>query len=251
MPRYHFAGGADYYERGAYQNHTVGQAPRNVTRFLGIAPVGNTSKLKWIYAFSVVPAVHLDTVALVASPPNVTPSPYTAQPASRQPDSGDSFFFAGKQGGGGRHESDGRKRKREDGLPPETYVCHKCKTPGHWIDDCPQHKAPRTQGAGSTADSATGSGPPDSYVCHKCKISGHWIQDCPLRKPAVSSGRNRPAQPPAPCWFCLGSPDVEKHLVVSVGTQVYLALAKGGLTNDHCLILPIEHCPCSKELDEV
>jgi len=28
------------------------------------------------------------------------------------------------------------------------------------------------------------------------------------------------AQPTGPCWFCLASPEVEKHLVVSVGTQV-------------------------------
>ena len=32
------------------------------------------------------------------------------------------------------------------------------------------------------------------------------------------------AQPSGPCWFCLASPEVEKHLVVSVGTQVHCAL---------------------------
>ncbi|KAL3841854.1 hypothetical protein ACJMK2_019951 [Sinanodonta woodiana] len=50
-----------------------------------------------------------------------------------------------------------------------------------------------------------------------------------------------PPQPTGPCWFCLGSPQVEKHLVVSVGEQTYLALAKGGLVPDHVLILPIGH----------
>ncbi|XP_048241532.1 CWF19-like protein 1 isoform X3 [Haliotis rufescens] len=53
--------------------------------------------------------------------------------------------------------------------------------------------------------------------------------------------KRKQVQPPGPCWFCLGSPDVEKHLVVSVGMQTYLALAKGGLVEDHVLILPIEH----------
>lgn len=48
-------------------------------------------------------------------------------------------------------------------------------------------------------------------------------------------------EPTGPCWFCLGSPEVEKHLVVSVGTYTYLALAKGGLVADHILILPIGH----------
>jgi len=56
--------------------------------------------------------------------------------------------------------------------------------------------------------------------------------------------RKQPRGPPAltgPCWFCLGSPQVEKHLVISVGLQTYLALAKGGLTPDHVLICPIHH----------
>lgn len=30
----------------------------------------------------------------------------------------------------------------------------------------------------------------------------------------------REAQPPGPCWFCLASPEVEKHLVVNIGTHV-------------------------------
>ena len=34
-------------------------------------------------------------------------------------------------------------------------------------------------------------------------------------KPPVAKG---------PCWFCLGSPEVDKHLVVSVGEQVMCAV---------------------------
>ncbi|XP_066588758.1 CWF19-like protein 1 isoform X2 [Prorops nasuta] len=45
----------------------------------------------------------------------------------------------------------------------------------------------------------------------------------------------------AKCWFCLSSPEVSKHLVISVGTEVYVALAKGGLVEDHFLVLPITH----------
>lgn len=43
------------------------------------------------------------------------------------------------------------------------------------------------------------------------------------------------------CWFCLASPSVEKHLVINVGDATYLALAKGGLVDEHLLICPIEH----------
>lgn len=53
--------------------------------------------------------------------------------------------------------------------------------------------------------------------------------------------RSEPPKPQGPCWFCLGSPEVDKQLVVSVGTSVYLALAKGGLNDQHILILPIGH----------
>ncbi|KAG7231767.1 hypothetical protein INR49_010405 [Caranx melampygus] len=58
----------------------------------------------------------------------------------------------------------------------------------------------------------------------------------------------RHPQPTGPCWFCLASPQVEKHLVISIGTHCYLALAKGGLTPHHVLILPIGHYQSVVEL---
>lgn len=47
------------------------------------------------------------------------------------------------------------------------------------------------------------------------------------------------------CWFCLASSAVEKHLIVTVATTAYLALAKGGLVEEHFLICPIEHIQSS------
>nr|KAF6424728.1 CWF19 like cell cycle control factor 1 [Molossus molossus] len=35
----------------------------------------------------------------------------------------------------------------------------------------------------------------------------------------------KPPQPPGPCWFCLASPEVEKHLVVNVGTHSVVELS--------------------------
>ncbi|CAI7883921.1 unnamed protein product [Closterium sp. NIES-54] len=58
---------------------------------------------------------------------------------------------------------------------------------------------------------------------------------------AAAGGVVPPA--PAPCWFCLASPKVETHLVVSVGEHCYVALPKGPLVPGHVLILPIEHFP--------
>jgi len=50
-----------------------------------------------------------------------------------------------------------------------------------------------------------------------------------------------PPQLKSACWFCLGSKEVEKHLVISVGEKCYVTLAKGALNNDHVLICPIMH----------
>lgn len=44
-----------------------------------------------------------------------------------------------------------------------------------------------------------------------------------------------------PCWFCFSSDSIEKHLVIAVGRHCYLTIAKGGLTDEHMLILPIKH----------
>jgi hypothetical protein len=67
-----------------------------------------------------------------------------------------------------------------------------------------------------------------------------------------------------PCWFCLKSPEgnnenmsidnlffflkkfrsfskVEKHLIIAVGDEAYVAMAKGGLVEDHLLIVAVEH----------
>lgn len=67
------------------------------------------------------------------------------------------------------------------------------------------------------------------------------------------NGRSRkPREPSGPCWFCLGSPEVERHLVVSVGKKgkAYLAMPKGLLTDGHILILPVQHAASSIGLDE-
>ncbi|CAG2122113.1 unnamed protein product, partial [Medioppia subpectinata] len=54
---------------------------------------------------------------------------------------------------------------------------------------------------------------------------------------------------PQECWFCLASPQVEKHLIISIGDHSYLAMAKGGLTDEHLLILPIDHMRSTIELE--
>nr|CAI5818197.1 unnamed protein product [Callosobruchus analis] len=53
------------------------------------------------------------------------------------------------------------------------------------------------------------------------------------------------------CSKCIQSEKMQKHLMVSMGETVYLALpAHEPLSPDHCLIIPIRHVPCSTQLDE-
>jgi Protein similar to CwfJ C-terminus 1/Protein similar to CwfJ C-terminus 2/Zinc knuckle len=96
--------------------------------------------------------------------------------------------------------------------------------------------------------------PPPHYICNACKIAGHWIQDCP-QVAAKRAAREQQMQQqmqqqqplgnqgkPADCWFCLASPQVEKHLIVAIGEESYLALPKGPVdASTHALIIPITH----------
>lgn len=43
------------------------------------------------------------------------------------------------------------------------------------------------------------------------------------------------------CWFCLGNPQVAKHLLVAISTHAYVALPRGPLVRDHVLILTVGH----------
>ena len=43
------------------------------------------------------------------------------------------------------------------------------------------------------------------------------------------------------CWFCLSSPSCENHLIVDIGSSVYLCMPKGACNPHHALIVPISH----------
>ncbi|GFN87297.1 cwf19-like protein 1 [Plakobranchus ocellatus] len=195
-PRYHFAGlEGIFYERQPYRNHQVLLEPaRHVTRFVALANAGNKDKIKYLYAFNIVPLSKMDAAELVKQPEDVTECPYTPSSvlASKQEEEGQQFFYDMKAGPPTR----GRKRG--------------------------QHGERGGGGGRGRHEGRNGNGENRHRDFHE-------------KKP------RRDAQPAGPCWFCLGSPEVEKHLVVSVSDKAYLALAKGGLVPDHVLILPVHH----------
>ena len=49
---------------------------QHVSRFIGLAPVNNPNKQKWLYAFSCTPMRELSRDELVVQPDNCTEFPY-------------------------------------------------------------------------------------------------------------------------------------------------------------------------------
>ncbi|KAI1180688.1 hypothetical protein F4777DRAFT_258734 [Nemania sp. FL0916] len=66
-------------------------------------------------------------------------------------------------------------------VPPEDYICRRCKKSGHWIQRCPTNLDP-------TYDVA----PPPTYRCGICKKKGHHFATlCPLNPHEESLARQR------------------------------------------------------------
>jgi len=85
---------------------------------------------------------------------------------------------------------------------------------------------------------ALASAPEEPTVAGKV-VSLGWAQGKSLGKAAQQSKSDHTAA----CWFCLASPELKAHLVVSVATHSYLALPRGALHPLHCLVSPVECMP--------
>merc|ERR1719265_829600 len=82
-----------------------------------------------------------------------------------------------------------------------------------------------------------------------------------MSRPKAGSGPRKKREiqiviePHNDCWFCLVNPKVEKHMIVSATTEVYVATARGPINPSHVLVLPVKHAPCfaacPPELQEV
>jgi hypothetical protein len=76
-PRYHFSAGSGHFERTPYRNHRVlMEQAQHVTRFIGLASVGNAEKQKWIYAFNIKPMKSLSRTELTKQPDVTSEFPY-------------------------------------------------------------------------------------------------------------------------------------------------------------------------------
>ncbi|GHJ87347.1 hypothetical protein NliqN6_3749 [Naganishia liquefaciens] len=282
-------GGSAFWEREPFGWDSTGKLREDrFTRAVKLDTFGGPKGAKKsVYAF-ILPAQSA-TDPLPAIPANATANPY--QPGSRGQkrqalDEQHSMF----------QNSDQKRQKK--GTPPDTYICRKCDTPGHWLEDCPEgDKMPEGYvckicgSAGHRIKDCPDKGkkPPDGYVCRICGGSEHFIKECPSKGDAVerkpdadykcpgcgalgdhyyrqcANYKPRETLPPISqqeCWFCLSNPSVDKSLIVGIGNNTYIAMAKGQLLptgnpqspplvpgGGHCLIIPIHHCNTPYALD--
>ncbi|KAI7907479.1 CwfJ C-terminus 1-domain-containing protein-like protein [Cokeromyces recurvatus] len=242
-PRYHFAASQSiFYEREPYKNIKSGLAATeersapHPTRFIGLGDVLNKEKQRWFYAFNLVPMSKASKELLETLPENTTECPFTnlfLESNKRKEREED------RQGGGSFFWGEEAKRSKLSNAPPENYICKRCNQGGHYFKDCPQagNNEPQRQI------------PPEGYVCRICNEPGHFIKFCPQRMVKNSQA----AQPKLDeCWFCLSNPKLEKHLIVSIGTELYVTLAKGPVVSSkdkdskvpgggHLLVIPVNH----------
>ncbi|XP_034529407.1 CWF19-like protein 1 [Notolabrus celidotus] len=203
-PRYHFAAveGA-HYERLPYRNHVILQEnAQHVSRFIALATVNNPAKKKYLYAFNIIPMKTMDPSELVKQPQDVTENPY-------------------------RHPS----KDKTDKLKTSFGITEEEEPAGQFFFDLSQKQGGGFRGRGRKRYSDGDNRGQEHQGDREGPHHHHQGNKHPRRHP----------QPTGPCWFCLASPQVEKHLVVSIGSHCYLAMAKGGLTPQHMLILPIGH----------
>ncbi|KAJ8658670.1 hypothetical protein O0I10_005710 [Lichtheimia ornata] len=272
-PRYHFAAAeGKFMEREPYNNITGfgppdERAAEHVTRFVGLGDALNADKQRWFYAFSLQPLKQMDPQELSNKPANTTECPFSEKAAAsaaaaghkRSLDAaneGGNFFWGGQQEQPTKRQalpgSDEKCTKcGEQGHPAqycptklrEGYICNKCKQPGHFIQMCP-YRMPSI---------------PDGYVCNICNEPGHLKRDCPKGKRAPPTAEEM-AEKLKSCWFCLSNPDLEKHLIVSIGSEMYATLAKGPVTSSsdansipgggHVLLIPITHYPTLRQIPD-
>ncbi|KAJ3151650.1 hypothetical protein HDU86_006069 [Geranomyces michiganensis] len=236
QPRYHFASSpALFFEREPYRNSA---GAKHVTRFIGLGEFQSKTKQRWFYAMKITPMSKIDAAALGTIPTNTTSDPFIEanghgsrkRPAEQM---SDSFFFNSK-------DVD-NKRVKGRRPPPGHYVCRKCSIPGHWMEDCP--KATRSNGGDAPLRI-----PPGNYICRICNVPGHYINECPQagdkgRQQTMSVKNPLEHKDASQCWFCLSNPQLEKQLIVFIGSEAYVTLAKGGLVpwGGHLLVIPVAH----------
>ncbi|KAM7259794.1 hypothetical protein ACFE04_015535 [Oxalis oulophora] len=253
-PRYHIAGSKGvFYDREPYSNVDA----VHVTRFLGLAPVGNKDKQKFLHALSPTPASTMSVAEIRTKPPNTTLSPYTEHKGDikennkRPGDSdSDSQYW--------RYDVGQKRQKHGAGAGNGDKLCFKFI----FSDSCQHGEKCNFRHDMDAREQRLRGVCIDFIMKGKCERGPECKFKHNLQDEHESVSHRRPKSENASrskeCWFCLSSPNVESHLIISVGESYYCAMAKGPLIQDHVLIIPVEHSPstlslsvaCKTELDK-
>ncbi|PON48721.1 Cwf19-like protein [Trema orientale] len=239
-PRYHIAGTKGvFYAREPYSNIDA----VHVTRFFGLAPVGNKDKQKFIHAISPTPASMMSAADISMKSASTTLSPYAVQK-----------LVDGKEASKRTNDSvtdsqywryDVSTKRQKHGAGDGDKLCFKFLSSG----SCPrgekchfQHDmAAREQYMRGVCFDFLNKGKcergPDCNFKHSLQDEGEGNPH--RRRGSDNASTNRSKE----CWFCISSPNVESHLIISIGENFYCALAKGPLVKDHVLVIPVEHLP--------
>ncbi|XP_077421825.1 CWF19-like protein 2 isoform X2 [Vanacampus margaritifer] len=90
----------------------------------------------------------------------------------------------------------------------------------------------------------------DMFVSSAAKKEGEGREEERLRNRATEESR-RLATTMEKCRHCFSSQELQKHLIVAIGSKVYLSLPAGvSMTDGHCLICPLQHNCSATTLDE-
>ncbi|ESQ42724.1 hypothetical protein EUTSA_v10013022mg [Eutrema salsugineum] len=230
-PRYHIAGSMGvFYAREPYLNADS----NHVTRFLGLAQVGNKNKQKFLHALSPTPTSIMSPSELNARPPNTTLCPYNLQEGANESKKRSNESVVDSQYW--RYDVSKRQKNGSEG----EKLCFKFVCSG----SCPRGENCHFQHNAEAREQCRRGVCLDLIIKGKCEKGPecsykHEFQDESIQRKPRSENANRSRE----CWFCLSSPSVESHLIVSVGESFYCALPKGSLVDDHILIIPIEHLP--------
>ncbi|CAN1799228.1 Zinc finger CCCH domain-containing protein 64 [Linum perenne] len=246
-PRYHIVGTKDvFYAREAYANPDA----MHVTRFLGLASVGNPKKQKFVHAISPTPASIMSDSEISMKPPNTTLSPYmfveqTGQLNENTKRPGDSISDS-------QYWRYDVVKKRQKSGNRDGNKCFKFIYSG----SCPNGETCNFQHDMDSREQFRRGVCLDLLLKGKCEKGPECKFKHELQNEAESYPRRRIGSESSSthrakeCWFCLSSSNLESHLIISVGENYYCALAKGPLVQDHVLIIPIEHLPCTLSLSQ-
>lgn len=271
-PRYHVAAGKRaFFARAPYLNSDLG-AGGHATRFIGLAEVGNTSKQKWLHALALTPAAEMTPEQLTAVPEGTTKCPYEVASRKRGADAMDDEQLGAQdwrwQQRGGKRQQGGQQQRLPVAAPSlgrQDVVKDKSKTA--FVRNVPFRATEDDlveffSQCGTVVDLVrrTNKEGKLNAFCHiqfdsveamerACQVTGSQLMGRTLYIDAATSGaeaKARAAKPVEGCWFCLSNPNADVELVASVGEECYVALDKGAITDQHVLILPVEHFASSQ-----